>query len=102
MLLSRGAAAVRDRLVGRLAVLRGLGVAAGPAAEDSTPAISSARTNLPPPPGPPGTYFLFFRGGSSWSWETLPRGRADMRPARELRGVVGLEDMAHGVSRQRV
>lgn len=92
MLLSRGAVAVRDRSVGRLAVLRGL-AEEEPAAEVSTPATSSARTNLPPPPGPPGTYFLLLRGGSSWSWEALGLGRAETRPERELRGVVGLEDI---------
>lgn len=94
VLLSRGARAGRDRLAGRLAVLRGFGADGDGAGEPA--AMSSARTNRPPPPEPPGTYFLFLNGGSSWSWSlsTLPRERTGTRAERELRGVVGLEDIA--------
>lgn len=79
----------------RLAVLRGLGVDAGGAGVST----SSAATNLPPPPGPPGMYFLFLRGGSSLSWEALGRCRPVKRPERELLGVAGLDDIAPGWAR---
>lgn len=93
MLLSRGARVVRERLLAGLrAVLRGLEEVARDCAAGVS-GMSSARTNLPPPPGPPGTYFLFFRGGSSWSCEALARGRTVTRPERELRGVSGREDI---------
>lgn len=93
VLLSRGArVVVRDRAVGLRAALRGLG-GDGPA----VPSSSSASTNRPPPPGPPGTYFLFFNGGSSSSCEWRPRERTGTRPERELRGVVGRDDMVREV-----
>lgn len=97
VLLSRGARVVRDRAVGLRAVARGLG-GDGPAGVSS----SSASTNLPPPPGPPGTYFLFLSGGSSSSCDWRPRDRTGTRPERELRGVVGLEDMESAVDRTKV
>lgn len=68
-------------------VARGLGALAAADAK-LKPLLFSLSMNLPPPPGPPGMYFLFLWGGSEAT--NIFGGRPRRRPVDARRGVLGL------------